>query len=490
MLQLFDSILNRYTSYRVLLYSLCGLVAVGFVFALTGNVAVSAGGLVKNVAVLVAVSYGANRLAGRLGKVDTNNESWLITALILALILPTSSHLAKLLAVGLTALIAIASKFLLVWRHSQLFNPAAVAAVIMSVSGLLPATWWIGSPAMAGFTALAVCFVLRKQRKFSLFFAFALGSYAIFLIATHASGGQIDGSTLKTLILSWPLLFMGGVMLTEPSTLPASRYYQVLCGVLVGAIFTSQLHIGRVSTTPQVALIVGNIFSLIVSSRFAAQLVLKQQNQLAGNIRELVFDRPKTLRFLPGQYMEWTLAHAQTDSRGNRRSFSVASSPTENELRIAYKLYEPSSSFKKALRTLKPGGRLRAARPAGDFLLPADSNKPLIFIAGGIGITPFRSLIKYVVDNKQKRQITLFYRAQPDEIIYRELFDKAKISGVTTLYATERITTAAIQKAIASTQAPLIFISGPNAMVHHYISELKKIGVSQRQIRADYFSGY
>jgi ferredoxin-NADP reductase len=493
MLNTLDSILNRYTMYRVVLYSLILLLAVAFIFALTGQISISAGGLLVSVGVLIIVSYAANKLMALALKVATSTESWLITALILACILPPPTTLSRSLAIALTGVLAVLSKYILVWKRSPIFNPAAIAAFIVSISGLLPATWWIGSPPMAAFSAIVGLLILRKQKKFSLFISFALASLAIFLLATQLSVGLSFFSNLKTLALSYPLIFMGSVMLTEPSTLPSNRYYQVLYGILVGSVFTSQLHAGRLTSTPQVALIIGNIFALLVTPRFSALMTLKKKTRLADNIYDLAFQYPgnQSLNFISGQYLEWTVPHRKVDSRGNRRTFSIASAPNENELHIGLKSYLPSSSFKQALLALEPGQRIRAAHLSGDFVLPQDESLRLIFIAGGIGITPFRAMVRHLTTVGQKRNIELFYLAgNPAEFVYKSSFEQAAKIGLKVNYVNGRLTSEMLKAALKDDSPSQIYISGPDAMVRNYKKMALALGVPGKRIKTDHFSGY
>lgn len=486
-----DALLNRYTMYRVLLYTLAALLATAFILAAAGLLGISAPGLAANTAVLLAASYCLNRLLAHIFKVDTNNESWLLTALILAFIVPPSTNGGRLVAVAATAVFAIAAKFILTWRHTPVFNPAAIAALAAGVSGVLPATWWVGSPAMAVPLAIAAVFLLRKQRKFSMFLVFFLAAYLTYIVIRISATGTFSTVSLSTLLLSWPLLFLGSVMLTEPSTLPQTRYLQLLYAILVGTVFTAQLRVGRLSTTPELALITGNLFSLLLGGRFAEKLVLKRRNQLAPAIFELVFARPESLRFAAGQYMEWTVGQGRHDSRGNRRSFSIASAPAEREIRLAYKLSTPSSTFKRVLQTLEPGQVVRGARPSGDFLLPADTSLPVVMIAGGIGITPYRSMIMSLIDKKQTRSITLFYLAQKNEFVYRSEFDQAKHYGLTVHYVNQKLKPADLRAALDITKRkPEVYISGPPAMVRFYSGLLSDLGVARGSIRTDYFAGY
>src|SRR5260370_1410080 len=120
--------------------------------------------------------------------------------------------------------------------------------------------------------------------------------------------------------------------------------------------------------------------------------------------------------------MEFTLAHPHSDSRGNRRYFTLASSPTENLVHLGIRFYDQGSSFKQAMFQMNGKTQFVAAQIAGDFTLPTDPSQKLVFIAGGIGITPFRSMLKYLLDTHQRRDIVMFYaNRRVDEIVYKDV---------------------------------------------------------------------
>ncbi|HSX05857.1 MAG TPA: FAD-dependent oxidoreductase [Candidatus Saccharimonadales bacterium] len=485
-----DAVLNRFTMYRVVLYGLIALLAAAEGLALTGMLQLSAGGLALSIVALVVSCYAANKLCAWAARAATNTESWLITALILACILPPVSSLARFGLVALAGAVAMAAKYVLVWRGSHIFNPAAIAAFVLSTAGLLPATWWIATPALVPFTTLLAAVVLRKQRKFALAICFGLAAVAMLVLVSVGLHDRVLLETLKQAIKSWPIIFMGSIMLTEPSTLPATRYYQLLYGVLVGAVFSAQLHVGRFATSPEASLLVGNLFTLFFTPGIGMLLRLSYLQQLSPDIFQAVFEPPRRrLAFAPGQYLEWTLPHQHTDSRGNRRTFSIASSPTEADIQIGFRHYQPSSSFKTALLALKPGQYIRAAHVAGSFLLPDDPSEPLLLIAGGIGITPFRSMVKYLTDAQQTRNITLLYFAnRPEDFVYREVFETARAAGVDTRYLVGRPDTAAVRANAPDFAKRTAYLSGPDALVSNCKIMLQELGV--KHIKTDHFSGY
>jgi ferredoxin-NADP reductase len=349
----------------------------------------------------------------------------------------------------------------------------------------------VATPVLAPFTVLLGLVVLRKQRKFALFFSFAVPAVLLLLYIGSVLQDQQAGAVAKDALLSWPIIFFGSIMLTEPSTLPPTRYYQLLFGALTGFVFASQLHVGIVSATPQAALLVGNLFTLVAAPAAGAMLRLKRISQLAPNLYDVVFERPKRIRFAPGQYLEWTLPHHSADARGNRRTFSIASSPTEPDLHIGVKTYQPSSTFKRALLALKPGALIRAAHVAGNFTLPLHTNKPLVFIVGGIGITPFRSMLKYLADTKEQHDITLLYIANSEaDFIYKDVLQQAEAIGLKTRYIISRAEEDTLRDYVPLLQRGLAYISGPDAMVSHYKRMLTSLGVARSSIKTDHFTGY
>ncbi len=491
MLQAIDALLNRFTMYRVVAYGLAALLTIASVLAFAGVISVQPVGLLVSIAVLLASCYGMNRLFAWLLHVPHNSESWLITALILACIVPPAQTPGRALFIALCGTVAMISKYVIVYRGSHFLNPAAFGVFVMSVSGLLPVTWWIATPYLAPFTALLALVVLRKQRKFGLFLVFTLAALLLLLFIGSVLHGQSAWSVATSAFLSWPVVFAGSIMLTEPSTLPATKYYQWLVAVLVGALFASQLHFGSFAATPQAALLAGNLFTLAFAPAMGVMLRLREIVSLGPNMYGLSFERPKRLHFAPGQYLEWTLPHSRTDSRGNRRIFSIASSPDEPDVHIGIKIYQPGSSFKQALLGLKPGSRIRAAHVAGTFTLPTDTSIPLVFIAGGIGITPFRSMIRHLLITRERRDITLLYIASsPADFVYKSDLRAAAAVGLKVHYIVGGVKAGVLENNPQLFERSKVYISGPDAFVSHYKQSLIAVGVSRSAIKTDHFTGY
>lgn len=489
--------------YRLLLYGLAALVAIAAVFGFTDTISVSGLGLLVSTGILVAVCFGTNKVLAKLYGAPSNSESSLITALILICIIPPTTSLTYGLGAAIAGLLAIVSKYVLAWRHKHLFNPAAFGAAAVGVVGLVFASWWIGNPTMLPFTLFFGLLILRKIRRFGLFFSFALAAVLTTLLVGLVNSHDLT-EVLRNMILSGPLIFLGTIMLTEPATMPSRRYYQYLFGIIVGVLFSSQLHLTEyIYTSPERALLIGNLFAFALSYRARLTLKLKEIVRISPSVYDYVFTTNYQLRFLPGQYMEWTLPLKRSDSRGNRRSFTLASSPTENDVHLGVKFYQPSSKFKEHLHAMKPGDTITVGALSGDFVLPVDPAQKLVWIAGGIGITPFRSQAKYLIDADQKRDIDLFYVvSDPAEVAYNAVWNAARNIGVRTTFVlsggtppkdwrglTGRLTAEHI-KAVPDWQNRLYYISGPNAMVEAYKTMLREAGVARGHIITDHFSGY
>lgn len=498
-----DDLLNGVTMYRMLTYGLTTIIAITIVFGFTNVLHISGLAILFSTVTLLVVCYVVNKLLGVLWNAQTNAESFVITALILALILPPSTSLHGLSLIALAGILAMASKFILAIRHRHIFNPAAFAALVLSFGGVLPAIWWVGSPVMLLLISLYSLFVLRKVRKFQLFFSFALSALIIACIIGTIHG-QMIAVIVRVALASSPLIFLGAIMLTEPETLPASLLHQRIYGVLVGVLFTSQLNFGFISATPEVALIIGNIYAYIVGTKYKARLLLRSIKPLAPHIYELSFLNNPKLAFTPGQYVEWTLPHGHMDSRGNRRTFSLISTPCDDEIRFTIRTSDRGSSFKKALLEMGEGSAITAGHVSGSFILPKDRAKKLVFVAGGIGVTPYVSMINSLVQRKEVRDIILFYIVSaPEDYCYTKLWEQAKVYGVTVIpvlsgsigdHAWEgllgRLTEQAIIDSVPAYKARDYYLSGPNALVNTYKSLFQSFGIRSKDIHTDHFSGY
>ncbi len=233
-------------------------------------------------------------------------------------------------------------------------------------------------------------------------------------------------------------------------------------------------------------------------------LELKEKTPIAFEVYDFLFKQDQNFKFKAGQYMEWTLGHDGQDARGIRRYLTIASSPTEKDIRMGVKFYPNSSSFKQSMLSLGIGDKIVASQLAGDFVLPKNKDKKLVFIAGGIGITPFRSMIKYLLDTKDKRDIILFYsNYAPADIVYKDVFDQGERQlGIKTIYNItntpypddwrgERgfIDAQMIKRTVPDYKERTFYLSGSHSMVVAFDEILRKMGIKKRQIKKDFFPG-
>jgi ferredoxin-NADP reductase len=289
-------------------------------------------------------------------------------------------------------------------------------------------------------------------------------------------------------------------------TTPPTKKLQVIYGILTGFLFAPAIHLGSIYSTPELALVVGNIFSYAVSPKHKLILRLKEKIKVASDSYDFIFLANQKMNFKPGQYMEWTLEHGRRDNRGMRRFFTIASSPTEKDIRLGVKFYDKPSSFKQNLMAMRPGETIVASQLAGNFVLPPDRSQKLVFIAGGIGVTPFRSMVKQLIDTSQQRDITIFYfNKSEQDIAYKDIFDEAQADlGLKVIYALTDLGSISpvwrgmkgplspeiIKQEVLDYKERLFYLSGPRSMVVSYEEVLSKLGVSREQIKIDYFPGF
>lgn len=225
------------------------------------------------------------------------------------------------------------------------------------------------------------------------------------------------------------------------------------------------------------------------------QVQFDHTETVAKNIKTFWFKPSLSITYQAGQYTQISLHHQDTDDRGDKRWFTLSSSPTEPLISITTKFSSPGSSFKRNLAQLKPGTKLNLADPMGDFVLPKDESIPLIFVAGGIGITPMRSMIKWLNDNHKNRHIDLIYAVSTQtELAFIPLL-KAYCHSITTLSRDQvgekaNLTAPKIINLTKPTPNSLIYLSGPEPMIETLVEQFKSTSIKPDQLVTDYFPGY
>lgn len=490
-----DDFLNNITMYRLLLYYLIILSVVGFILSFFKVLPFDTISYVFSFAFILTVSWIVNKTFAYAFEAPLNVESVWISALILGLIVAPPKNFHDVIFLGFASMLTMASKFILAVNKKHIFNPVAIAVVLTAFGIYSSANWWIGNLGMLPAVAVGGFLIVRKIRRWDMVFGF-LGGVFVVLFAVAFINGSYLPFLIRRIVVESPLIFFATVMLTEPLTSPPTKMLRIVYGGLIGLMFMPQVHIGSLYTTPELALIIGNIFSYIVSPKYKLILKLKEKIKLSNDTYDFLFTPDDPINFTAGQYMEFTFDHANPDARGNRRYLSLANSPTEPDIRLGVKFGDPPSSFKKNLFEMTKDQKIVASQLIGDFTLPGDKNKKLVFIAGGIGITPFRSMIKYLLDTDQKRDIVMIYSAKTkDEFVYDEILKDAKEKLGAKIILNESSTQGhmepeTIAKEIPDYKQRTFYISGSHGVVMSFEDMIKKLGVSRKQIVTDYFPGF
>ena len=229
--------------------------------------------------------------------------------------------------------------------------------------------------------------------------------------------------------------------------------------------------------------------------------IFDHSNEEANNIKTFWFKPERPMDFTAGQYTELMLRHDNPDDRGEKRWFTFSSAPGHELVSITTKYAgdDKSSTFKKTLFQLQPGTEVHMAEAMGDFVLPKDASIPLVFVAGGIGVTPFHSMFTWLAEHNDRRAITFIYGVRSeDEIVFQPTFERAGIHA--TIVVSEpsdawggergRISGEMILGLAQPTDKALIYMSGPEPMIEALEKDMQDHGVDKRQLVGDFFPGY
>ncbi len=488
-----DDFLNNITMYRLVLYFLIVLAFVGLIYSVFGVLPFDPLSYTFSFVFILLVSWTVNLTFAEVFEAPANIESFWISALILGLIIPPAKNVQDIIFAGWAAVLAMALKYILAIGKKHIFNPVAISVALTAFAINGAASWWVGNLAMLPVVAIGGFLIIRKIKRWDLVLSFLI------------TGLIVMGPTKWAKILTdSPLIFFAAIMISEPLTTPPRRILRIIYGAIVGFLFAPQIHFGSIFSTPELALIIGNIFSYIVSPKYKLILKLKEKIRLTHDIYDFVFTTNGQINFISGQYMEWTFAHPKADDRGNRRFLTIASSPTEQDIHIGIKFEDPPSSYKRNLFEMTGDQKIVASQLTGDFTMPKDPNAKLVFVAGGIGITPFRSMIKYLTDKQslpsdgknEKRDIILIYVAKnPDDFVYKEVFDEAgnKI-GIKTFYIASSVSghldAGSVAKMVPDYAERTYYLSGSHGMVTSFEEILKTLEIPAGSIVTDYFPGF
>lgn len=216
------------------------------------------------------------------------------------------------------------------------------------------------------------------------------------------------------------------------------------------------------------------------------------------------FARPEGFAFEAGQSMNVTLVDPpQTDAKGNMRTFSIVSAPFEPELAIATRMRD--SAFKRVLRALAPGAPVKLRGPGGKFTWPAEPDRAVVLVAGGIGVSPFVSMLRHAARESAPRPVTLLYsNRRPEDAPFLDELQRLAgpnlrvIATMTDMAPSARewngerarIDGDFIARHADGASRPLFLVAGPPGMVAAVRKELRARGVPDADVRADEFFGY
>jgi ferredoxin-NADP reductase len=232
------------------------------------------------------------------------------------------------------------------------------------------------------------------------------------------------------------------------------------------------------------------------------EIALRRREGVAEGTVAFHFEKPAGFSYEAGQNAFFTLLEPpETDAAGPSRPFTLASAPHEPELMIATRMRD--SAFKRALKAGAPGLRLQMDGPAGLMVLEKDASRPVVFLAGGIGITPFLSMVRDAAHRGLRHRIWLFYsNRRPEEAPFLdELAALAARHGTFHLVATmtaspswsgerRRIGRELLEAHLPDLRAPLYYFAGPPGMAMAMQAMLNEIGIAEQDVRSEEFYGY
>lgn len=231
--------------------------------------------------------------------------------------------------------------------------------------------------------------------------------------------------------------------------------------------------------------------------------IIKSKEEVAKGTLKVVFEVDESFTFKAGQYCFITLEKLKyPDERGPKRQFSIVSSPNEKGI-ITITTRLSDSGFKKTLKELPKGTEVQLGPIAGVFTLPKGTSRPLVFIAGGIGITPFISMLRYISEEKLPYNITLIYsnRDQSSTAYFEDVKNlTAQIPGselITTMtedpnwnHEKRKVDKAFIKDYFPNVNAQYYMVVGPPGMVSAVEEALLDAGVHPENIQKENFTGY
>jgi ferredoxin-NADP reductase len=221
-------------------------------------------------------------------------------------------------------------------------------------------------------------------------------------------------------------------------------------------------------------------------------LKLIEKEHLVDNVWAFRFQPNEPLVWTAGQFVQVELPHDNPDGEGTQRWFTNSAAPYEGILQITTRVTD--TTFKQALSKLEAGDEALQliAAPDGDFVWE-DTQRPLVFVAGGIGVTPFRSILKQRAHDDLPLNVTLVYGSRTADVPFKDELDQwaAKDSQFKITYvAGEPLTAEKLASLVPQLHESLVYLSGPEPMVEALGDALKTQGLPEAQLKQDFFPNY
>jgi len=262
-MNLISASLNKTPLYRLTLIGLSLIAFVAIVYGFLHPIPYTGVAFIISLFVLFTSCYFTNIILAKLFNLPYKFESAMITALILFFIFSPSTQTETLLTLAFAGSLAIVLKYVLAIQKKNVFNPAAIAAVIIGLTGVNSASWWIATGPMMWFVAIVGFVIVRRMGKLPMLGIF-LFTALISIILFNISLFRLN--FIGEVFQSWPLFFLGAFMLTEPKTTPPGKNLQFIYAVVIGILFGAHFQIGPIYATPEIAIVGGNIVSFVLRS--------------------------------------------------------------------------------------------------------------------------------------------------------------------------------------------------------------------------------
>jgi ferredoxin-NADP reductase len=500
-----DRTLGRLTPVLLIAAVLWIIAIVALILMLVGAMPFDALAGVLSLIISIAGAFVGAWIGGAAVRARPEFESVLVTGLLVFLLFTPRLEGPELGSVALASVLAGASRFLIARHGRHIFNPAAFGALVVSLLAatldllgapvLAGATWWVATPVLLPFVAVGALLICYRSSVVTIALTYIVVATVLRTIQ-FVSFGLPVWDALTTIIGSLPIVFAAGFMLSEPQTLPPRWWQRLLVAAIAAVIASWPFVLGPVYSSPELGLVVANVVAFAFGARRAIRLTVTGVDRPSRGVVQLRMRPQVPVTHAAGQAIEFALPGGARDFRGRRRVLSIASAPGSDELRLAFGMPANASAAKRSLAALEPGAQLVATRVFGDFTAPRPGSQALL-VAGGIGITPFLSMLSGAHPDSD---LVLVYRSSEEEPPFlAELAELEHRVVLSCPVAPEpmpqgwvwlgpgRFDAEDLAAVIPDLPSRTAYISGPPAMVASLTAALRRVGVAR--IRRDVFSG-